>query len=45
MLDEEDMNVLESMKEYRAKKRRSFTKVINSSKITDSDLDEFFLGD
>ncbi len=39
------MSLLENMRQIRARRRRSFSKVINSSKITDNDLDELFLGD
>ncbi len=44
MFDEEDAELLRKVKSYSAKKRRSFSSVINSKNLTEEEMDELFLG-
>jgi len=41
---DEDMEMLEDLKRYSARKKRSFSNVINSKNLSDEDMDEMFLG-
>jgi hypothetical protein len=43
MYDEEDTAILNKMKRYAARKRKSFSTVINSKNLDEDELDELFL--
>jgi hypothetical protein len=43
MFEEEDTQILNKMKRYAAKKRKTFSSVINSKNLKEEDLDDLFL--
>jgi hypothetical protein len=45
MLEDEDMHVLARMKRFKAKKQKTFSKVINSSNLSSDELDDLFLSE
>ncbi|MBN2422654.1 hypothetical protein JXB41_05475 [Candidatus Woesearchaeota archaeon] len=45
MIEDDDMDVLENMRKYQQKNKRSFNRVINSRDLSDDELDELFLSD
>jgi hypothetical protein len=40
---DEDMETLDSVKKYKARKKRNFSSVINSRNLSEDDLDDLFL--
>jgi hypothetical protein len=43
MFDEEDQEVLEKVKKYSAKRKKSFTTAINSKNLSEDEMDDLFL--
>ena len=43
MFDEEDTKILEKMKKLSARRKKTFSTVINSKNVSEDDLDELFL--
>ncbi|MBN2368165.1 hypothetical protein JXC34_04025 [Candidatus Woesearchaeota archaeon] len=43
MFEDDDMEVLNEVKRYSARKRKTFSSTINSKNLSDDDLDELFL--
>ena len=43
MFDDDDMEILDEVKRFSARKRKSFSSTINSKNLSEEDMDDLFL--